>query len=98
MSSGAIGFLWLVYFGGMLASGMVFRARAGIGIWRRMKVTGEGGFGLGWTLAAAGKTLVWPIVLVVWLVQGRPEPRVVFNDKARERQQRQAAAAAGEAA
>ena len=32
--------------------------------------------------------LFWPVVLVRWLVQGRPEPRVVFNEKAMEREGR----------
>ncbi|WP_181780427.1 hypothetical protein [Pseudonocardia pini] len=95
MSSGAVGFLYLVFFGGILVSGFVLRARAGIGIWRGMKVFGPGGFGIGWTATAAVCAAFWPITLVVWLVRGMPEPRVVFNEKALERRRRSEAEGSG---
>ncbi|WP_345411428.1 hypothetical protein [Pseudonocardia xishanensis] len=83
-----IAVFWLVFLGGVLVSGFVLRARAGIGIWRGMKVLGPDGFGLGWTVTAALCSLVWPVTLVLWLARGRPEPRVVFNEKAAERRRR----------
>lgn len=82
------------YLIGMLVSGTVIRARAGTGVWLRLKVFGPEGFGPVWIATATACSVAWPVTLVVWLARGRPEPRVVFNEKAVERQRRQAAAAA----
>jgi hypothetical protein len=77
-----------VYIVGWFAAALVIRARAGAGIWYRLKVFGPDGFGLGWTMSAGLAALFWPVTLGVWLARGRPEPRVVFNDKAIERERR----------
>lgn len=77
-----------VYVVGWLVAIMVIRVRAGVGIWHRLKVFGNDGFGLAWTMTAGTAALFWPVTLVIWLLRGRPEPRVVFNEKALERQRR----------
>lgn len=74
---------------------VVIRARAGAPTWSRLRVFGPNGFGLGWVLMGAVCSMFWPITLVVWLLRGRPEPRTVFNEKAAERQARQARQVAG---
>lgn len=74
--------VWLV---GWLIAIFVIRVRAGVGVMSRLKVLGAGGHGLGWTLHAGTKAMFWPVTLVHWLATGRPEPRVVFNEKARQR-------------
>lgn len=76
---------------GMLVSVQVMRVRAGAGFWRGLKVFGPDGFGPVWAGTVIICSMFWPITLVVWLARGRPEPRIVFNEKARERQQRQTA-------
>lgn len=77
----------IVYFAGTLISTIVLRARAGVGQ-RRIKILGADGFGVVWFLTALVSSLFWPVTLAVWLARGRPEPRVVFNEKAAERQRR----------
>ena len=83
--------LTYLYLPGFIVSVFVMRARAGAGIWHRLRITGPQGFGIVWTTTVALCSMVWPITLAVWLLRGRPEPRVVFNEKAVERQSRQAA-------
>jgi len=77
-----------IYIVGWFTAIMVIRVRAGAGVWRRLQVFGQDGFGLGWTMTAGTAALFWPVTLIIWLVRGRPEPRIVFNDKALERQRR----------
>ncbi|TCK22269.1 hypothetical protein [Pseudonocardia endophytica] len=83
-----------VYLIGILVSGTVIRARAGTGVWLRLKVFGPDGFGPVWIATATACSMAWPVTLAVWLARGRPEPRVVFNEKAEERSRRETAAAA----
>ena len=71
-----------------LVSLYVMRARAGAGIWHRLKVFGDDGFGLGWIVTITIAGLFWPVTLAIWLARGCPEPRVVFNEKALERRNR----------
>ena len=75
----------LIWFAGLVASVQVLRSRAGIKTWSRIKVFGRGGYGPGWVMWSAMKGFFWPVTLVVWLATGRPEPRVVFNEKAAQR-------------
>jgi hypothetical protein len=82
--------LMTAWFIGWLVAIFVIRARAGAGVWNRLQVFGPDGFGLGWTTSAGTAALFWPITLVIWLARGRPEPRVVFNEKAVERRRRDA--------
>lgn len=77
-------FLIISYWVGVFVAVVVIRARAGVGQ-RRIRVFGRGGFGLAWTATSAIAVAFWPITLIVWLARGRPEPRVVFNEKAVER-------------
>lgn len=77
--------LTLWFMGWIVAIGVI-RARAGVTVWHRLQVFGEGGHGLEWTITAGSAALFWPITLVIWLARGRPEPRIVFNEKALERQ------------
>jgi hypothetical protein len=72
----------------VLISAYIMRARAGAGVWHRLKVFGDDGFGLGWVLTIVLASMVWPITLILWLARGRPEPRIVFNEKAEERRRR----------
>ena len=75
-------FLVLVYFAGIVVAVFVMRARAGAGIWHRLKIFGHDGFGLGWALTISAAAMVWPITLVKWLATGKPAPRTLFNEKA----------------
>jgi len=77
-----------VYIVGTFVSISVMRARAGVGVWHRLKVFGPDGFGPGWVLTCTLASMVWPVTLVAWLARGRPEPRVVFNEKAEQRRRR----------
>jgi hypothetical protein len=87
---GFVCFMMTAYVIGWLVAIMVIRVRAGVGVWHRLKVFGSDGFGPAWTLSAGTAALFWPITLAVWLARGRPEPRIVFNEKAVERRRRQA--------
>lgn len=80
--------LLTVHVVGWLIAIMVIRTRAGVGVWHRLKVFGEGGYGPGWAMSAGLAAFFWPITLLVWLAWGRPEPRRVFNEKAQERRRR----------
>ena len=71
-----------------LISAYIMRARSGAGVWHRLKILGDNGFGLGWILTVMFASLFWPITLIIWLARGRPEPRTVFNEKAAERRRR----------
>jgi hypothetical protein len=83
--------LVVTYWVGVLVGSSIMRVRAGAGFWRRLQIFGPDGFGPAWFTTLLICTMAWPVTLVVWLIRGRPEPRVVFNEKARERRQRQAA-------
>jgi len=80
--------LFVGYLVGVVVAVTVIKARAGVGIWGRPKIFGPDGFGPVWTVTTMASAMFWPVVLVRWLVQGRPEPRVVFNEKAIEREAR----------
>ena len=83
---------WLI--SGLIA-GLVYRVRAGLGFWFSYRMLGDGGLGVEWTAITVGKSLVWPVVLLYWLANDRPEPRIVFNEKAelrRDEAERQLAA------
>jgi hypothetical protein len=73
------------YLIGVLVAVSVMRVRAGAGFWRGVKVFGADGFGPVWVGTVIVCGMAWPITLAVWLARGRPEPRVVFNEKAAER-------------
>ena len=77
--------IWVI--GWIVAIGVI-RSRAGVDIWHRLKVFGPDGHGPGWAFTAGTAALFWPLTLVVWLARGRPEPSVVFNEKAAERRRR----------
>lgn len=78
-------FVGILVVGGFIVSSVVIRARAGVGQ-GRIRVFGKHGFGLVWVMMAMLASFFWPITLAMWLARGRPEPRVVFNKKAEERQ------------
>jgi hypothetical protein len=77
--------LGVVYVIGFLIAMGVTRHRAGVGQ-GRIQIFGREGFGAGWFARHCVTVLFWPVSLVIWLAKGRPEPRTVFNDRARERQ------------
>ncbi|MGV9213665.1 hypothetical protein ACTFTM_17565 [Micromonospora sp. RB23] len=79
----------LVYFVGFFIGMIAVRARAGLGQ-GPIKILGDGGVGLEWFVGSLLTLMFWPVSLVLWLARGRPEPRIVFNDKARERRRRAA--------
>jgi hypothetical protein len=81
---------WII---GVVVSSSVIRVRAGAGFWRGLKVFGPDGFGPIWFGTVLICSMIWPVTLAVWLARGRPQPRVVFNEKALERQRRQARSA-----
>ena len=93
MNDPSVLLVW-TYFIGMFASVGVMRVRCGVGIWHRPKILGPDGFGIVWVVTVVLCSMVWPVTLAVWLFRGRPEPRVVFNEKAAERHRRQAAGGA----
>jgi hypothetical protein len=72
----------IIHFLGIIVASCVFKNRAGVPMLSRFRIFGKKGFGLGWALTMGGKSMVWPVVLIVWLANGRPEPKVVFNEKA----------------
>lgn len=86
-----LGAMVVVYWVGFLVAIPVLRIRAGTGFWHRLKIFGPGGFGPVWVATMVVCAMFWPLTLAVWLARGRPEPRVVFNDRASERQARPAA-------
>ena len=66
-----MGWVMLVYFIGLFSSIFLHVRRAGL---YKVSVS-RGEFVLsnvGWHLMLVGKSFVWPLVLIVWLVQGRP--------------------------
>jgi hypothetical protein len=78
-------FIAIAYFVGFFVAMVVIRHRAGVGQ-RRLKIFGPGGVGLDWFVVTFVITLFWPVSLGVWLARGRPEPRIVFNERAEERE------------
>lgn len=64
-------FLAIVYIGGWLGTVMVDRYRVGVTQFGRVPLATML-TSLPWFVTTLGKMLVWPIVLVVWLVGGRP--------------------------
>ena len=77
--------VWIV---GWLVSVVVLRARAGAPWFARIRAFE---YGLGWTWATAFKAFAWPITLIAWLASGRPEPKVLFNEKAAQARERETA-------
>lgn len=89
MTSDGVGtFFALTYFIGVIVSVSVLRWRAGTGFWYGLRVFGPNGFGPVWTGTVIVCSMAWPVTLAVWILRGRPEPRIVFNEKALERQRR----------
>jgi hypothetical protein len=76
--------LVVIYFVGFLVAMVVTRHRAGVGQ-GRITIFGREGFGLEWFLRHVVTVAFWPVSLGLWLAGGRPEPRVVFNERAAER-------------
>ncbi|WP_229075088.1 hypothetical protein [Actinoplanes sp. DH11] len=76
--------LVLIYLLGMFIGSIVVRHRAGVGQ-SRIKILGSTGFGFIWFWRMTFAVAFWPITLVVWLARGRPEPHIVFNERAAER-------------
>lgn len=66
-----MGFVMVVYLIGLFSSIFVYIARAGL-----FKVDANRGefvlSNVGWHLMAVGKAFVWPLVLILWLIQGMP--------------------------
>ncbi|MFF0655565.1 hypothetical protein [Micromonospora tulbaghiae] len=79
--------LLLVYALGWFIAFLVIQFRAGLG-WHGHKLLGEGGLGIEFLFFSWVAMMFWPVTLVVWLARGRPEPRIVFGDKAEERRRR----------
>jgi hypothetical protein len=77
-----VGGTWVI---GIFIAMWVMRQRAGVGTLGRIQILGPGGFGLGWAIYICVAAFIWPLTLVKWLATGRPEPRIVFNDKAAAR-------------
>ena len=75
----------IVWFVGAVIARTVMCVRAGLPPVRRLEVLGRGGIGFWYADLLGLKTIFWPITLAVWLLAGRPEPRVVFNEVARMR-------------
>ena len=69
-----------IYILAMLISIFVDKKRAGLPVMRGLKVFGRGGVGLGWLMINVGKSFAWPVILVVWIATGRPDPRTQFLD------------------
>lgn len=76
----------VVYVVGIFVSSPIYKSRAGAPAFGRFRIFGKRGFGVGWITSVIGKMFAWPVVLVVWLIKGRPQPRRVFNEKAAARQ------------
>lgn len=66
--------LALIYVGGMVGSVVVDRYRVGLTQRGRLSLATVL-TSLPWALVTLGKIWVWPAVLILWLVQGRPESR-----------------------
>ena len=74
----------LGYFLGFFIGMVIVRHRAGVGQ-GRIKILGKDGFGFLWFWRMFFALIFWPVTLVIWLASGRPEPRIVFNERAAER-------------
>ena len=79
------GILGGIYAVGFVVSLVVYRVRAGLGIMKGNRLFGEGGLGLDFMVYSMVKAVGWPVCLGLWLRNDRPEPRIVYNDKARRR-------------
>lgn len=66
-----MGWIMLIYFIGLFGSIFLHIGRAGL-----YKVEANRGefvlSNLGWHLVVVGKSFVWPVVLIAWLIQGMP--------------------------
>jgi hypothetical protein len=71
MSTGAE--LAIVYVAIAFISMFVYKKRAGMGV---MTTPGLSPAIIGWFLLSFVKALLWPLVLIVWIFTGRPEPRL----------------------
>ena len=69
-----MGWIMLVYFIGLFSSIFVYIARAGL-----YKVNANRGefvlSNAGWHVMIVGKAFAWPLVLILWLIQGMPASR-----------------------
>jgi hypothetical protein len=96
-----MGYVALAYVIGLVVASLAYSWRAGLPIgitpWSGHKVyarypagpnrTGDitGGAGFVWWQVRIGKQLAWPVIFIVWLVKGRPEPARQFNKLAEQR-------------
>lgn len=67
-----MGWVMLVYFIGLFGSIYLHLTKAGLLKVNRTEFVGSN---IGWFLMSLGKCFVWPLVLIVWLVQGFPDCR-----------------------
>lgn len=74
----------LIWFIGFFIGMVVVRHRAGVGQ-GRIKILGRDGFGFVWFWRMVFALVCWPVTLAIWLARGRPEARIVFNERAAER-------------
>lgn len=79
------GQLALIYFLGLLVAITVLRSRSGIPFWYS-GMPGPFWISIQWALLSSFKAFLWPIVLVWWLANERPEPRILFFEKAEAQQ------------
>jgi|GEM_PF-6707883 hypothetical protein len=81
--------MWVVvlaYLVGIFIARGVICSRAGLSAVRGFQVGGPDGFGYMFALRVGTASLFWPLALAVWLLRGRPEPKLVFDEKARRLQ------------
>lgn len=66
-----MGWVMLVYFVGLFGSIFLFLGRAGL--YKANANRGEFVLSnLGWHLMSLGKSFIWPLVFILWLIQGMP--------------------------
>jgi hypothetical protein len=64
---------------GLIPAILIIRYRAGLGLWDRVRVTGAGGVGVGPMFLMVGKSMAWPVTLIYWLMNDRPEPAITYE-------------------
>lgn len=74
--------VWLL---GALIARTVLCVKVGVPAFSRLQILGNGGYGFSWLVLLLFKSLLWPLTLALWLGKGRPEPSVLFNERASEK-------------
>lgn len=69
------GKLVIAYLAIVFISIQVYKKRAGLPIMGSFHLFGQGGLGPIWLLWSLIKAFTWPLILVLWLVTGCPQPR-----------------------